>query len=215
MSALIASAMSGKPTVNGATGFTPAGYPLSNLYATGVNQRLAAWLSTSCLVSKKLSASDLSAPGRHSLSHGFWPHPVSDSIPLAPGITQSMPSGASGIVYFVDTMGPVANPLGRKTIQLRGSERFGVTGWAIDRPNNSPVSGVELVLDGTTYRITYGMPRADVADSLKEPAYAKSGFVAAFPASLVGSGEHVVSIRFIAADHSSYFETPELTVGIR
>ena len=215
VSAMIASAMSGKPTVNGASGFMPAGYPLSNLYATDVSQRLAAWLSTSCLVSKRLSASDLSAPSRHSLSLGFRPPPVSDSIPLAPGITQSMPSGASGIVYFVDSMGPAANPFSRKTIQLKASESFGVAGWAIDRPNNSPASGVELVLDRKTYRITYGMPRADVADSLKEPAYAKSGFVAAFPASLVGSGEHVVSIRFIAADHSSYFETPELAVGIR
>ena len=43
VSAMIASALSGKPTVNGASGLLPAGYPLSNLFHQDLERQLADW----------------------------------------------------------------------------------------------------------------------------------------------------------------------------
>jgi hypothetical protein len=41
---LVVSAISGKPTVNGASGLSPIGYPLSNVLVLDVQQTLARWL---------------------------------------------------------------------------------------------------------------------------------------------------------------------------
>jgi hypothetical protein len=215
VSAMIASAMSGKPTVNGASGVRPLNYPLSNLYVSDLKQRLAAWLSTSCLVSGQLSPNDLYAPSQRVLRLGFRSNPVLPPLPLPSGITQSMPRNVFGTRYWVDWIGSVADPFNRKTVQLEDSDTFSVRGWAVDQPANGPASGAELVLDLRPYQITYGTPREDVAKSLKQPTYVNSGFAVAFPARLVGHGEHVVSIRFIAADRKAYYETPALTVRLR
>lgn len=71
LSAMIAAAISGKPTVNGASGLGPAGYPVSNLYQQDIVQKLDAWMSGypsrgACLISKEFSPYKLAAPGPRS-----------------------------------------------------------------------------------------------------------------------------------------------------
>jgi hypothetical protein len=47
LSAMIASAISGTPTVNGASGLRPPDYPVSNVYEQDIEQALNLWLSQS------------------------------------------------------------------------------------------------------------------------------------------------------------------------
>jgi len=70
LSAMIASSISGKPTVNGASGLSPADYALSNLYQEDIAQQLGSWMDrhparAACLISRDISPDDLTAPGEH------------------------------------------------------------------------------------------------------------------------------------------------------
>lgn len=71
LSAMIASAISGKPTVNGASGLLPSDYPVSNLYQQGINQPLNVWMSRfpgthACLITKEITPYELADRGRGS-----------------------------------------------------------------------------------------------------------------------------------------------------
>ena len=61
---MIVSAMSGKPTVNGASGLLPSHYPVSDLYQHDVNRQLDAWMkrfpgTEACLISKEITPYDM------------------------------------------------------------------------------------------------------------------------------------------------------------
>ena len=60
LSAMIVSAISGKPTVNGASGLVPPDYPVSNLYQQDIDRQLDAWMGRypgmgACLISKEIT----------------------------------------------------------------------------------------------------------------------------------------------------------------
>jgi hypothetical protein len=64
LSAMIVSAISGKPTVNGASGLLPSDYPVSNLYQPDINRQLDAWMERfpgmdACLISKEITPYDM------------------------------------------------------------------------------------------------------------------------------------------------------------
>jgi hypothetical protein len=76
LSAMIASTLSGKPTVNGASGLRPADYPLSNLYQKDIAQQLGVWMSrypgrNACLISKEISPDELATSSQHSSPMGI------------------------------------------------------------------------------------------------------------------------------------------------
>ena len=57
---MIVSAISGKPTVNGASGLLPSDYPVSDLYQQDINRQLDAWMERfpgmdACLISKEIT----------------------------------------------------------------------------------------------------------------------------------------------------------------
>jgi len=66
LSALIGSALSGIPTVNGASGLSPVGYPLSSVFTRDLDDRLTAWLerfphTQACLVRLSLPPEGLTS----------------------------------------------------------------------------------------------------------------------------------------------------------
>jgi hypothetical protein len=78
LSAMIASALSGKPTVNGASGLLPPDYPVSHLYQTNIVEQLNFWKSRhpgtgACLVATDLNPHELADRG---------PRPAFLGIPL-------------------------------------------------------------------------------------------------------------------------------------
>jgi hypothetical protein len=67
VTALVASAIVGKPTVNGASGLLPVGYPLSNVFDPRIEPLLDAWLRGfpdrhACLIRRTLWPDDLLRP---------------------------------------------------------------------------------------------------------------------------------------------------------
>lgn len=140
--------------------------------------------------------------------------PASSGPGLEPGITAKLGRTQGIPLYWVDDVGPIQNPYARGSARLALSDSFVVRGWAVDQQAKALASGVELVIDKKTYRIQYLLDRPDVADGQKNPAYRASGFLANFPASVLGRGAHVISLRVLANDGKSYSETPDLPVTI-
>ena len=73
MSALTAAYLSGKPTINGASGLAPRGYQLSNLFQTELEERLKQWETdsrlkvNSCLLRRELHFQDLETKSERAL----------------------------------------------------------------------------------------------------------------------------------------------------
>ena len=66
LSAMIVSAISGKPTVNGASALGPPDYPVSNLYQQDIARQLDAWMSRypgtgACLITEEITPYELAA----------------------------------------------------------------------------------------------------------------------------------------------------------
>jgi hypothetical protein len=81
-----------------------------------------------------------------------------------------------------------------------------VSGWAVDVPNRDAAGGVWLDVDGRLYRAHYGIPRSDVAFSLRNAAFDPSGFVAAVPMASIGPrGLHRVTVRVMNHAASAYY----------
>ncbi len=98
--------------------------------------------------------------------------------------SQSAPFG------FVDSAGDSVT--GSSTISNSGSVL--VQGWAADAQQGSPVSSVQVLIDGTTAgTATLGLSRPDVAASYGKPAYGLSGWSFTLPASGLAPGSHVAT----------------------
>ncbi len=145
-------------------------------------------------------------------SGGPQPAPT---VPLEPGVSQSLAQNNAATDYWIDAVGPVESPYTRGSVQMRATDEFKVRGWCVDRQAGEPAAGVELVLDGKPYQLPYKVDRSDVSDAQKNPKYRYCGFQASFPAQVVGAGSHRVSFRFLANDRKSYYQTPELPLEIR
>jgi hypothetical protein len=109
--------------------------------------------------------------------------------------------------FFVDQVGTSSSPRVAAEIPVQSTTPFVVSGWAADFAAG-PVSGVEIAIDQKPYTAAYGLDRPDVAATLKNPAYAKSGFQFTMPSSQFSKGAHVITVRVINKDRNGYFETP-------
>lgn len=139
------------------------------------------------------------------------------SLNLEAGVTDKLQRTDAVTSFWVDHVGRTQNPLadGRSSVRLADEGTITVDGWAIDEPHTNVAAGVELVIDGTPYRATYGIARPDVATYKGSVAYTNSGFTVSFPAGGLGRGTHTLSLRIIASDRSCYYSTPEWSTVIQ
>jgi hypothetical protein len=73
------------------------------------------------------------------------------------------------------------------------SDNLMVVGWAM-QDNGTPANEVVIQIDGNTVgNATLGLPRADVAAALANPAYLNSGWSLTYPASGLSLGTHTVT----------------------
>jgi len=135
--------------------------------------------------------------------------------PAPTGHTQSLPINAAKGLLYVDEVGTVMNPLTLTSAQVSIASALVVAGWGADPEAKGPGQGVEVVIDGHTYTAQYGIPRGDVAAAYKTQSYLATGFNYSVPASQFGAGAHSVSVRVIAKDGKSYYESPTINVIIQ
>ena len=90
-------------------------------------------------------------------------------------------------------------------------ETITITGWAVDERANSVASAVFIVIDGQIMVPTlYGLMRPDVANSLMNPSFEYSGFVATFSTSILRPGSHIIQLEIVGSDSQYVYLTPEM-----
>jgi hypothetical protein len=108
-------------------------------------------------------------------------------------------------LFYLDQFGSVRDPLAVSHLKVPLEEHVVVTGWALDARRRRPAAAVDLVLDGTPYRASIGISRADVAAAHGDPAYVRSGFRARFPSGAVTAGSHELEVRVVVNGGREYY----------
>jgi len=89
-------------------------------------------------------------------------------------------------------------------------ETVTIWGWAVDQEAKNTAGGVFISIDGQIDIPTmYGGDRPDVAARFGESHYRFSGFRASFATSVLGEGQHVISLKIVTADKKGYYEPDE------
>jgi hypothetical protein len=145
---------------------------------------------------------------------GNSPVPDTKPLPAATGLSQGLSATPANPLFVVEKIGPTVYPNSSNPIQMVAAGEFTIVGWAVDPEAQSAATGVDVMIDGVPYSATYGIPRQDVADRYKVPAYVRSGFSFSMPADLV-KGARTVSIRVIAAGRKSFYPSPDFRVNVQ
>jgi len=86
-------------------------------------------------------------------------------------------------------------------------ETLTVMGWAVDQQFEKTAGGVFIIIDGKIdIPALYGLDRPDIADHFGKSQYRFSGFRASFATSVVGEGQHVLSLKIVTSDKKGYYE---------
>jgi hypothetical protein len=120
-------------------------------------------------------------------------------------LSQNLPRTEGRPLYSVDQAAILDQ--GELQTGIFASRIFLVAGWAAD-PSQGLTGGVEVVVDGQAYPAMYGLQRPDVAAYFKNPSYENAGFLLSMPAGRLSHGAHQFSVRILAKDKTSYFESP-------
>jgi hypothetical protein len=128
---------------------------------------------------------------------------------LDAGITPTLPLVAGTTQYNIDQIGPYGQPLGNN-LRIRLGDKVIVRGWAVDTSAATLAGGVEVVIDGTAYKLPYFLTRTDVAAALRSPAFTDSGYLGIIAAYLLPEGKHTMSLRVVTSDRKKYYETQHI-----
>jgi len=139
---------------------------------------------------------------------------TTQTLSLAPGISQNLPRNVATTSCVLDNIGQVSNPAAQKTVQVSGATPFGISGWAIDEINRTPAGGVDVVIDMAPYSARYGTARADVAAHFNQPGYSNSGFELTVGPGQLSPGPHSVAIRVISGDKKFYYQGPVVQFAV-
>ncbi len=89
-----------------------------------------------------------------------------------------------------------------------------VQGWAVDSRAERSSGGVWAQIGEKCFKSQNAFSRGDVAAFYKNNEFIMSGFSFAIPLSDVGPGVHTLSLRILAHDKQSYYQTGEITLQV-
>jgi hypothetical protein len=95
-------------------------------------------------------------------------------------------------------------------INAQDEETITISGWAVDQKAGRAAGGVFVNVDGQIDIPTlYGSNRQSVVDIFKNSRYRYSGFWASFATSVLGEGQHTLSLKIVTADKKGYYEADQ------
>lgn len=134
------------------------------------------------------------------------PAPKPAAPPIAPSAV-GMPKHEGVAGFYVDYVATAPDPLNKQPAVIAAGQPVTIGGFGFDAVTKQAAKGVDLVIDGKAYGVTYGSPRADVAAFYKTPALTNVGYGVTFPADSFAKGDHVIVVRVVSADGKSYQES--------
>ena len=115
---------------------------------------------------------------------------------------------AEPLFYIEDVNGK--RPASQKLlpVAIDWEETLIIKGWAVDQINNSAARGIMIDVDNGKLEMPalYGIDRPDIAEYHKNENYRYSGFEASVDASAIGSGQHIMAIKVLAANGKEYYK---------
>src|ERR1035438_5105228 len=75
---------------------------------------------------------------------------TSTQVPAATGITQGLRKRSGGVLWNIESVGPVSNAWTKNSFELSVQEKSTIIGWAVDQESKAAAGGVEIVIDGVT-----------------------------------------------------------------
>lgn len=88
------------------------------------------------------------------------------------------------------------------------TKAIGISGYAIDEEAQNLAGGIYINIDDEMdIPAYYGIERPDVVQFFKNGKYLSSGFQASFAASIIGKGEHTVSLKILNNNKTGYYES--------
>lgn len=118
-------------------------------------------------------------------------------------------------LFYIDTINgrPPAQQDYRIIIDVQQEKTIAVSGWAVDQKAGVAAGGVFITVDGQEdIPAFYGVDRPDVAASYQNSHYRFSGFLASFPVSTLGDGQHTLSLKIVTADISGYYVSEQIII---
>ena len=130
-----------------------------------------------------------------------------------PGLEAGEMAPVDGTTLFsIDIVnGHVPGQEGSSIIVNAQSEKtITISGWALDQGVQEVAGGVFVDVDGQLdIPSLYGLDRQDVAEHFENNRYRLSGFMASFATSVLGEGQHTLSLKIITADKEGYYQPHE------
>jgi hypothetical protein len=125
-----------------------------------------------------------------------------EKLALVEGSTLSGIETVNGRLFAEESTPIVINAQDEKTITI--------SGWAVDQKAGRAAGGVFVNVDGQIDIPTlYGSDRQSVVDVFENSRYRYSGFWASFATSVLGEGEHTLSLKIVTADKKGHYKADQ------
>jgi len=95
-------------------------------------------------------------------------------------------------------------------INAQDEKTITISGWAVDQKAGRAAGGVFVNVDGQIDIPTlYGLDHQSVVDVFKNSRYRYSGFWASIGTSVLGEGEHTLSLKIVTADKKGHYKAEQ------
>ncbi len=138
--------------------------------------------------------------------------PISLQLVVGPAASARLPLEEMTSAFLdevVRVQSEVVYQSGAPLLVAQGDHLF-VRGWAIDEPAQSVAAGVVFIIDDRMeVSALYGLPRPDVAETLRNPNLTRCGFTVEIETEALAVGFHKAECRVHARDGRGAFMTAQ------
>ena len=142
------------------------------------------------------------------------PPPVEDA-PMPKALSEHLLKRSDPAGWFLDHIGAAYDPANKPPAVTPRDRPVLLDGFAYNAVAKTPGRGVDVAVDGKPYGTVYGAPRADVARAFKTPALLHVGFRTVLPTGTLSAGPHKATVRVIADDDKTYYESPPVAFTVQ
>jgi hypothetical protein len=129
--------------------------------------------------------------------------------------SSSLPRLSTPTEYNLETLGEIVEPISKSDVRLSSGKDLTATGWAVDVVAGSPAAGVNIVIDGKHYQMSYGASRMDVSKHFNVEAFNYSGFSGSIPSAALTPGKHSLSVQVINRNGTGAYEGKQSSFEVK
>lgn len=117
--------------------------------------------------------------------------------------------------YNLEKLSDIIEPIAKSDVSLSAGKDLAVMGWAVDVVAGSPAAGVNIVIDGKHFPMSYGASRMDVSKHFNVEGFHYSGFSGSIPSAALTPGKHWLSVQVINRNSTGAYEGKQITFEVK